>query len=76
MNLQTLTIRDIKLDVYYNLDITPDAYCTGDSPADWELEIIEVSAQDSVVNLIDLLSDALMIEIESGIIEIERNNRE
>lgn len=71
MGLTTVTINDIKLDVYYSYESEKDPYGTGDSPTAHYVEIIAVETPDSTVNIMDLMSDHDLNSIEEEIIQEE-----
>ena len=71
MGLTTVTVNDIKLDVYYSYESERDPYGTGDSPTAHYVEIIAIEPEDSTVDITDLLSNAVIERIEEEIIQEE-----
>lgn len=71
MGLMTTTINNIKLDVYYSYESEKDPYGTGDSPTAHYVEIIAIEATDSTTDITDILSDAVIEQIEQEIIQEE-----
>ena len=57
MQLDTITLYGIALDVYYTYSVTKDAYGTGDSPTSVEITLQEVSLDSNATDLQELLSD-------------------
>jgi len=71
MGLTTVTVNDIKLDVYYSYESEKDPYGTGDSPTAHYVEIIAIEPEDSTIDITDLLSDKVIERIEDEIIQEE-----
>lgn len=71
MGLTTVTVNDIKLDVYYSYESERDPYGTGDSPTAHYVEIIAIEVDDSTTDITDLLSDRAIEFIEQEIIKEE-----
>jgi hypothetical protein len=72
MSLQTVTVFGVEFDVYYDLTVVRDAYGTGDSPTDYELEIESIEVVGDVQDLSNVLSDRVIELIEEQIIELEK----
>lgn len=69
MALITVSARGFDFDVYYECQIINDAFGTGDSPTEYEIEINSIELTDSTTDIQELLSDSIINYIEEKIIE-------
>ena len=69
MNFDTIKVCGIDLDVYFDIEITTDAYGTGDSPTLTEVDIKSIELAGDTTNLTALLSDHYLDYIESQIVQ-------
>ena len=70
MELWQLEIYGIRLNVSYEIEKIRDIYGTGDSPTEYSIFIESVEiGQD---NIKELLKESIMDEIESKLIQIEK----
>ena len=72
MELQTLTICGVDLDIYYDCTITTDPFGTGDSPTEYEIDINAIEVAGDTQNIQDILADRCIDQIIDKLIEIER----
>ena len=70
MQLDTITLYGIALDVYYTYSVTKDAYGTGDSPTSVEITLEEISLDNNTTDLQDILSDDVKAEIERKLVKL------
>lgn len=67
-----LEINGVSLTVFYTCIQERDPFGTGDSPTKYNVDILQVEAADSAINLIDVLQESVLEEIEEKIIEENR----
>lgn len=72
MKLATVHINGIKLDAYYYITITKDAFGTGDSPTEYDVDLIELNTPTDTQNLIELIHEYWLEKARDQIVEIER----
>ena len=65
------TISGVELTAFYTIEITTDAYGTGDSPTSYDVDILHIEARDSTINLMSILSYDVIEESENEIIQQE-----
>lgn len=68
-----LEINGVELTVFYKCSKERDPFGTGDSPTEYNVDILRVEASDSKINLIEILQESVLEEIEAKIIEEESN---
>lgn len=71
MELRTIKIRGIELDVFYEFSSERDPLGTGDSPTAHYVEVRSVETNTDVIDIVDLLSADVLDEIEQELIRIE-----
>jgi len=71
--IYTVKLYGIELDVYANIKRTRDAFGTGDSPDEVEVEILSIELPDSTQDLYSLLSDDTIMRIEDLVLEEARD---
>lgn len=69
-HLDTFEIRSINLDVHYTIDVDTDPYGTGDSPISYDVDIHIIEANDSNLNIKDLVSGDVIDMITDEIIAL------
>ena len=72
MKLATIHLNGITLDAYYEITITKDPFGTGDSPTEYDVNLIEISTPSDAQNLIELFHDYWLEIAQDQIVEIER----
>ena len=70
MQLDTITLYGIALNVYYDFSVTKDLYGTGDSPTSVEVTVLDVSLDNNATDLQDILSDEVKAEIERKLVKL------
>lgn len=73
MELRTITVKGVELDVFYEYSSERDPLGTGDSPTAHYVEIRAVETTSDAIDIVDLLSNDVLNEIEQEIINIEVN---
>lgn len=73
MELRTIKIRGIELDVFYEYESERDPLGTGDSPTAHYIDVTAVETHTDVIDIMILLSDDVLDEIHQEIIKIEGN---
>lgn len=73
MELRTVTIKGVELDVFYEYSSERDPYGTGDSPTAHYVDIRAVETTSDAIDIVDLLSAEVLNEIEQELINIEAN---
>ena len=72
MSVETLQINGIDMDVYYTCNIEKDPYGTGDSPKEYQVDIISIEIGVDTQNVYEILPSFILDQIIEDIIEIER----
>lgn len=72
MKLATIHLNGIRLDAYYQITITQDPLGTGNSPTEYDVELLEISTFSDVQNLIELIHEYWLEKAREQIVEIER----
>lgn len=67
-----LKVNGAELTVFYKCSKERDPLGTGDSPTEYNVDILQVEAADSTINLIEVLDWSVLEEIEDKIIEENR----
>jgi hypothetical protein len=67
-----LKVNCVELTVFYKYSKERDPFGTGDSPTEYNVELLQVEAVDSTINLIEVLQESVLEEIEAKIIEENR----
>jgi hypothetical protein len=67
-----LEVNGVELTVFYKCSKERDPFGTGDSPTEYNVELLQVEAVDSTINLIEVLQESVLEEIEAKIIEENR----
>lgn len=72
MKLATIYLNGIRLDAYYQITITKDPFGTGDSPTEYDVDLLEISIPSDAQNLIELIHDYWLDKAREQIVDIER----
>jgi len=67
---EQITVDGFTFDVYFNITKERDSYGTGDSPAQFFIDLHEISLADSNTDITDLLLNSVIDDIETAIIEL------
>lgn len=67
---EQITVDGFTFDVYFNITKKRDPYGTGDSPAQFFIDLHEISLADSNTDITDLLPNSVIDDIETAIIEL------
>lgn len=67
---EQITVDGFTFDVYFNIYKERDPYGTGDSPSQYFIDLHEISLADSNTDIMELLSNSIIDEIETTIIDI------
>ena len=71
MEMITIDLDGVKLDVVYSCTKTRDAYCTGDSPTFYEIDIQQATPTDSATDIWPLIEDRYYERVFDAIMEVE-----
>lgn len=71
MSLETVEIRGVQFDVYYDCTVERDPYGTGDSPTEYQIDIISIEAGADTQDLQDVLGNNIVDEIIEELIKVE-----
>jgi hypothetical protein len=69
--LQTIEVLGVQFDVYYECEIEHDPLGTGDSPTEYNIEIISIEAGSDTQDLQEVLANYVIETITEQLINIE-----
>lgn len=71
MSLATVKVSGVEFDVYYECEIEHDPLGTGDSPDEYNIEIISIEAGTDTQDLSEVISTNIWNDIVNELIKIE-----
>jgi hypothetical protein len=73
MSVETLEVHNITFHVYYDCKIEKDPYGTGDSPTEYQVNIMTVEIGEDTQNVYEILPNVIIEKITEQLIQIEAN---
>ena len=67
--LNTVTVKGVDFDVYYDLYIERDMYGTGDSPTGYTIDIMSIELATDTKDIQEVLAEDVLCKIEDQLIE-------
>lgn len=71
MSYTTTTYNGINLDIYYKYKCIKDAYGTGDSPPDHDIEFIAIEPEASPYDIQEILSEEAIEHCRQAVVKSE-----
>ena len=73
MSLVTVEVLGVEFDVYYECEIEHDPLGTGDSPTEYNIQIIAIEADTDTQDLQEVLASFVIEKIIEQLIKLEAN---